>query len=175
MDETIDALDALIARFETEVAPLGDDQLDRPQEAEAWTARETTGHLILTARQYDEKLRALIQRHPEGRRPSDKPYKPKWMGAMLLKFLPNAARRFKAPKTFDPRRTEERFTAEQLVSVYRALRETATELRRLHLGRAVFGTPVSRFLRMRARDGVDVQIEHGKRHLAQILRAAGVT
>ena len=174
MQPILDDLDALIAEFDGSLSPLDDAQLDAAPADGGWTPRQILGHLVLTARLYDERMQAKIAARPKAPAATGKPHKTGWFPAMLLKWLPDAAKRFKAPKLFDPTRTDERFDVGGLLAAHRSLRETAAQIEALGLERVKFGTPVSRLLRMSLRDGVTVQVAHGRRHLAQIQRVAGL-
>lgn len=172
MQTVLDDLDALLATFEAELGRLDDAALDLVPADGGWSARQTIGHLVLTARLYEERMRAAIDGRPGGGDPHAGPRKSSWFARMLLRWLPDAARRFKAPAPFDPRRADERFDVDALLATYRAVRETGLRARDLHLGTLRIGTPVSRLLRMSIRDAVAVQVAHAERHLDQIRRAA---
>lgn len=174
MQTTLDDLDALIVDFDRTLGSLDDATLDAVPDDGGWTARQILGHLLLTARLYDERMQAKIATLPKPRGDATRPHKPGWFAGMLLKWLPDAAKRFKAPKLFDPTRTEERFDVAGLLAVHRTLRETGGQIQALGIGAVRFGTPVSRLLRMSLADGVAVQVAHGRRHLEQIRRVAGL-
>ena len=70
---------ALIDRFEGELQPLSDEQLDLRPETSGWTARECIGHLTVTAELYNEKLAALLA-NPSAKRGAGA-RKPNWTPA----------------------------------------------------------------------------------------------
>lgn len=177
MQAVLDDLDALIATFEQELVPQDDAALDRPPPGRGWSARQVIAHVALTARLYDERMRAVLAKRKDEGRPGPAPRTSGWFAGMLLKWLPDRTRTFKSPKVFDPtrsdERSDERFDVATLVSVFRGLRATGQEIADRHLAGVKFGTPVSRFLRMSLGDGVRVQVAHARRHLEQIRRALG--
>lgn len=174
MQTLLDRFDALLARFDAELGPLADALLDAEPADGGWTGRQILGHLTITARLYDERIRAAIARRPEGGKPTTKPHKPGWFAGLLLKWLPDLAKRFKSPKKFDPRHSEERFDVEELCRVHRGLRATAQQIAERHLGAFRFGTPVSPLLRLSMHDGIQVMVLHGERHLVQLRRVVGL-
>ncbi len=174
METILADLDALIDELEAELGALSDAQLDAQPADGGWSARETIGHVTITARLYDARIQESVARRPEGCKPSDKPHKPNWAARALKKWLPNLAKRFKAPGKFDPRRSDERFDVAGLLAAYRSLHATGEQVRALHMGPCKFGTPVSRLLRMKMRDAFEINALHARRHLVQIRRAAGL-
>ena len=176
MQDMNDELLVLIERYETELAPLPEEALDRRPADGGWTAREAIGHLTVAVELYNEKLAALIARAPEPPAGASKPHKPTWVARFLLGFLRKEGARKKkvgAPKIFRPDRTDRVYTVAELVAVHRTLHEHALAVDERRLGGRKIATPISGLLKLKARDAVEVQLLHGRRHLEQALQAAG--
>ena len=176
MQDLNDALLALINRYEVELGPLAEEDLDRRPADGGWTARETVGHLIVAVELYNEKLTALLARAPAQTATSGKPRKPTLVGRFLIRFLSKEGAEKKdvgAPKVFRPDPTGRVYTVAELIDVHRMLHENACAVDERGLLGARIATPVSGLLKLRARDVVEVQVLHGRRHLEQATRAAG--
>ena len=178
MQQTIEGLEALIERYETELGPLDDAQLDRKPADGGWSAREAIAHLIVTVELYNTRLRGLLEGHAGGGAkpaPATGEHKPNWVAKLLLGVLRSEGpkrKKVKAPSVFQPPEDLAAYDLERLVEVHRTLLETARGIDDAGLGRRKIATPLTRFLRLAACDAVEVQRLHGERHLRQALAAA---
>ena len=176
MQELNDGILALIERYEAELAPFSDEDLDRRPADGGWTAREAIGHLTVAVELYNGKLADLIARVPERPTGASKPHKPNWVARLLLGLLRKEGAKKKkvgAPKVFRPDRTDRVYTVAELVAVHRTLHEHARVIDTRGLGGRKIATPISGFVKLKARDAVEVQLLHGRRHLEQAITAAG--
>ena len=175
MQDMNDELLRLIERYEAELAPLSDEVLDRRPADGGWTALEAIGHLTVAVELYNEKLSDLIARAPEKIAGPTRPHKPNWVARLLLGLLRREGAKKKkvgAPKVFRPDRTDRVYTVAGLIAVHRTLHEHARAIDARGLGGRRIATPISRFVKLKARDAVEVQLRHGRRHLEQALAAA---
>lgn len=179
MQQTIEGLEALIERYEAELGPLDDAQLDRKPADGGWSAREAIAHLIVTVELYNARLDGLLAAHPAGAAASalaPGEHKPNWVAKLLLGVLRSEGpkrKKVKAPGVFQPPEDLATYDVDRLIDVHRTLIETAQRIEVAGLGRRKIATPLTRFLRLAACDAVEVQRLHGERHVRQALAAAG--
>ena len=175
MDDLIGDLDTLIARFQDELHPLTDTDLDRKPRDGGWSAREAICHLETSVRLYLEQLEAVLERKQGNGRARAKAPGPGLVGGMLLRALRNPGKRYDAPRVFRPPPQAAGVSVQDLIATHKRLRMVAETLGRRNLERLRVASPLSPLLRMPARAAIEVQIVHGARHLAQALAAAHAT
>ena len=175
MQYTTRGFEELIQRFEAELRPLTDEELDRRPADGAWTAREVMGHLIVTIDIYAAKFDRVLGGSAQGGKPPSGPHRPTWIARMLLGILRKQGtdkKKVKAPGMFQPGKDLSGYSVDRLVATHRAFLEKGTEIERRGLDRKRIGIPILGFLRFATRDAYEVQRLHGVRHLEQALSAA---
>jgi hypothetical protein len=174
MQATTTSLERLVERYEQELLPLSDAQLDRRPADGGWSARETLAHLVTTVELYNTKFEALLAGRAQG--PGASTHRPTWVARLLLSVLGKSGpemKKVKAPRAFRPGDDVSAYKVERLIAVHRRLIELGTQVETRGLGATKIPTPISRLLRLAACDAYEVQRLHGERHLTQALRAAG--
>ncbi len=153
---------------------LSPEQLVARPKPGGWGIAHCLEHLATTVELYRPGLEAAIHRGEE-RPPMDPPeYRPGRFARWFIRMAgPESSRPLKAPKKFQPQENASpdagaRFAVAQKNAI--ALLERADGI---DINRWKLASPVTRLLRFRVGEALELLVRHNERHLAQAERAKG--
>jgi len=162
-------LDRLEPRTRVAVAGLPEAEFHEPRPDGGWSVAQVFEHLCRTNLAYlDGPLPAAIERARE-RGPSDRPWRPSFVGGWLAGALVEGARPVPSPRLFRVDAPVRPQVVDEFLATVRRTRERMLEVDGLDL-RVGLASPVSPLFRMNLGDVFRILVVHGHRHLAQAER-----
>jgi DinB superfamily len=152
---------------------LRDDQMSWTVAPGTWSIAQCLDHLAVTSREFDSYFTEAIQRGQE-KWPVNAaiPYKPTWMGGWLIKqIVPEATRKFGAPKVFKPSQSP---LIEDALGKFLKQQDRfigfVTKTNGIDYNRTRLRSPVTPLMRYSIADAFVITVVHGWRHLGQMKR-----
>lgn len=180
LEEWIGAYESAERRMHELADGLSGDQINWKPAPDRWSVAQCLDHLVVTMRIYLDPLEPVVERAraPDGigRRTGDEPYgRGTFMGRLLVNALSKPGKRYPAPPSFRPSRSEldpgeVRAGFEKAIG---DLQAAAHRCRGLALGEIRMPWPVFRPVKMSLAQAFELQALHLHRHLDQAERVIG--
>lgn len=168
------ALTPLEAETRAVVAGLSAEQLDWASEPGRWSIAQCLEHLVVSWQCYHPVLTTAIRSARERAQGSAgaSAYRPTWLGARFVASMRDTtgARRFRAPRIFQPAARPAPGAAERLLATQQELRACIEQAAGLELTRVKLRSPVTALVRLNLGEALELQVVHIARHLAQARR-----
>jgi hypothetical protein len=165
--------DATRERFEAVVAPLSEDQVRFQPGPGSWSVVECVEHMNVTAGLYSPLMAEVVRGGRQRGLLAQPPYKGgTWVGRLLLWSLndaPAKKRKVKAPGIFQPVASELESARvwDGFRTQHQRWKDLLQEADGLDLGGLIFGTPISRWVRVSLAQAFEIHCLHEERHLGQ--------
>lgn len=148
--------------------------IERPDPAK-WSMAEHLAHLVLVNRPYLGAMEAAVERGRARGLMGTGPFKGKWFAARFVRSMEPPPRwRFKTLKEMKPGPYLNTATVlADFEEVQKRFVTTAEAADGLHLGKVVFHSPFTRFLRFTLLQGFEMLETHNRRHMWHMDQIAG--
>ena len=158
---------------------LGDNQLKWTPKSENWSINEVLAHLNKYASYYHGVFKERIDltkfKEPKENFTSSPLGRSAWK-SMKLGNANNIKRKFRAPKSFNPRIDKEIMTGNEInlfIASQEELLNIINDSRNVNLRRVKVPISISHIIKFRLGDALQFVIYHNERHLQQVLNILG--
>lgn len=155
------------------VAGLSEEQLSWTSSPGSWSIAQCLDHLAVTSEQFNSYFTEALDRgHRKWPVASTVPYRPSLIGGLLIKqVVPESARKFPAPKVFQPSQSQAVPGAlEKFLEQQSKFMNYVREAKGLDFNKTRLRSPVTPLMRYSLADAFIVTVVHGWRHLGQARR-----
>ena len=171
IDELFAEIDQAEAQARRLTDGLSEAQLVWSPEPTRWSIAHCLGHLNMTGDFYLGSMEKAMAKAPELSGPPV-PSKPGWFERKFIAFIkPGSTFKGPAPKSVVPRiEGSPRKIVEEFLTLQDRYRRALQTAKTVDINRAKFFSPLARFLRLRVGAGLEINLHHQHRHLAQAQR-----
>lgn len=153
-------------------AELSSAQLNWTSAPDRWSIAHCLDHLTVATKAFVPYFTGAIK---QGRDKwpvtSPTPYRPSWVGGLLIKFVvPEATRKVAAPKIFQPSQSAIENALENFLHGQEEFLHFVREAKGINYNKPKLRSPVTPIMRYSLADAFVVTVVHGQRHLAQAKR-----
>lgn len=163
----LDRVDAINTRARELTDGLSEHQLQQTPPDGGWSLAQIFEHLLVSHGLYLEKLRPLIAGAP--RTPPRRPWRPSWIGKLLIRAMEPSAKRRRTQRIFTPGAPRPR-VVHAFLEMQREFADLLEAAQGLDWNALRLTSPVSRLIPINLGDALTVLVMHAERHLQQAAR-----